>query len=178
VNYTMNNFSTWLAVVMLVIFTTMVGLAFTYPTGARFMPLVVGIPGLVLCLLQLVQDYLRSRKSSVLEHFHSQPQAGTPVAPAGESEEQEFGPHTVRNEITMWVYLVGYITSILLFGFLISIPILVALYLHFEAKASRLVSIIAGLASVTVVYFLFEYILRFKLHEGFVTSQVIKSLGL
>jgi len=176
VTYSLNNFSTWLAVIMLVIFTTMVGLAFTYPTGARFMPLVVGLPGILLCVLQLVQDVLRARKSSVLDHFHPQPQAGTPENP--EAEEQEFGAHTVRNEITMWVYLVSYISSILLFGFLISIPILVAIYLHLEAKAGRLVSIISGLACVTAVYFLFEYVLRFKLHTGFVTEQVIKSLGL
>lgn len=172
----MNNFSTWLTVGMLVIFSTMVGLAFTYPTGARFMPLVIGIPGIVLCLVQLVSDYLQARGSSVVGHFHSKPQAGVPAAPEGEG--QEFGSHTVRNELTMWAYLVGYIASILLFGFLISIPIMVALYLHFEAKAGRLVSIILGLACVTIIYLLFEYVLRFKLHTGFVTSQVIKALGL
>ena len=57
-----DNFSTWLTLIMLVIFTTMVLISLGYPAGARFMPLVVGIPGILLCLGQLVMDWFASHR--------------------------------------------------------------------------------------------------------------------
>ena len=42
--------------VMFAIFATMVYVSFGYPEGARFMPLVVGVPALLLCALQLFLD--------------------------------------------------------------------------------------------------------------------------
>ena len=50
-----------MTLLMLVIFTVMVGVASTYPPGARFMPYTIGIPAIALCLLQLALDYYRSR---------------------------------------------------------------------------------------------------------------------
>ena len=39
----------------------MVGVASTYPPAARFMPFIVGIPAIALCLLQLALDLYRRR---------------------------------------------------------------------------------------------------------------------
>ena len=50
-----------MTLVMLAIFTAMVGVATTYPPAARFMPFVVGIPAIALCLLQLALDLYRRR---------------------------------------------------------------------------------------------------------------------
>src|ERR1043165_7686873 len=56
----MNKGSFFMGGVMLAIFTTMVGIAIIhYPAQARFMPLDVGIPGIVLCLLQLGFEWRR-----------------------------------------------------------------------------------------------------------------------
>ena len=41
------------AAIMFAIFAVMVGLSLTYPADARFLPLVIGIPGLLLSALQL-----------------------------------------------------------------------------------------------------------------------------
>ena len=46
-----------MTLVMLTIFTVMVGVASPYPGDARFMPFVVGIPAIGLCLLQLFLDW-------------------------------------------------------------------------------------------------------------------------
>ena len=50
-----------MTLLMLAIFTTMVGVASTYPPGARFMPFTIGIPAIALCLLQLALDLYRRR---------------------------------------------------------------------------------------------------------------------
>jgi hypothetical protein len=49
--------------VMLAIFVVMVAIATTYPAGARFMPFVVGIPAIMLCLLQIVLDLRASKQA-------------------------------------------------------------------------------------------------------------------
>jgi len=45
-----------MTLVMLTIFTAFVFIASGYPANARFMPFVVGIPAIGLCILQLVLD--------------------------------------------------------------------------------------------------------------------------
>jgi len=150
----MNNFSTWLTVTMLVIFTTMVLIATSYPAGARFMPFVVGIPGIVMCLFQLAMDWLGVHRARLAAHFQSAPRAGQhhlveyPTAELTEEVEAplpEFGPHTVAAEITIWVYFLVFIAAVLLFGFLPSVPVMVATYLWREAKVRPVWAIAVGL---------------------------------
>lgn len=43
-----------LAALLTALFATMVAIAATYPPNARLMPFVIGVPGLLLCLTQLV----------------------------------------------------------------------------------------------------------------------------
>ena len=52
----MNRSSLVMTLVMLTIFAVMVFIASGYPANARFMPFVVGIPAIGLCLLQLLLD--------------------------------------------------------------------------------------------------------------------------
>ncbi|HKP24877.1 MAG TPA: hypothetical protein VJV39_13500, partial [Dongiaceae bacterium] len=97
----MNSFTTWLAWVMLAIFSTMVGIATQYPEGARFMPFVVGIPGIALCLLQLGLDAARAYDGHLSRHFQTAPKAGKPIE-SGSAELPEFGRHTTKRELKMW----------------------------------------------------------------------------
>ena len=67
-----------MTVFMLAVFTTMVVIAFSYPEGARFMPLTVGIPGILLCCLQIALDFrkqmvLRKRKTRSARLSSKQP---------------------------------------------------------------------------------------------------------
>ncbi len=72
----MNNFSTWLTAIMLLIFATMVGIATQYPADARFMPFVVGIPGIALCLLQLALDAVRAYDGQLSRHLPDRAESG------------------------------------------------------------------------------------------------------
>ncbi len=74
-----------------------------FPPNARFMPFVVGIPGIALCLLQLGMDLLRAPGNQLAENFQAASKAGVPANLVPE-EEPEFGPHTVSGELTMWAY--------------------------------------------------------------------------
>ena len=59
-----------------------------------------------------------------------------------EPELPEFGPHTVSQEIAMWIYFVAFVAGILAFGFYVSIPILLVTLAPERAGAT---GFIAGL---------------------------------
>jgi hypothetical protein len=154
----MLRFDTFVTVAMLAIFSTMVAVASTYPAGARFMPYVIGIPSIGLCLLQLAADIRRSRRA--------------PVAPAETNDE----PISVTTELVTWAYFVAFVGAVLLFGFLVSAPFLVTIYLWREAKVRPVYALAAGCGFTMALHLMFERLLTFRLHEGFVTEWVLDRL--
>jgi hypothetical protein len=163
----MNRFSTVVTLIMLAIFVTMVGVAATYSEKARFMPFVVGIPGIGLCLLQLAMELRGARKARP---------AGGEVHASISLEAP--GDLSVASEIRTWAYFVAYIGGVLLFGFHVAVPILVATYLYLEAKLSALAAGLAAAAFTLAVYLMFERLLEFRLHEGVLTERLINAFAI
>lgn len=174
----MNTFSTWLTVFMLALFTVMVGIAFGFPEGARFMPLIVGIPAIGLCLLQLALDASRVPGGRLATYrFRTAPKAGVPEEAAPASDD-EFGPQTVPAELMMFGYFLGFIAGVLLFGFYVSVPVMLFTFLRRQAGASLKLAL--GLAGGTtlVMFAMFGLVLGIQLHPGFITPAVVNALGL
>lgn len=174
----MNTFSTWLAAFMLALFATMVAIATQYPAGARFMPFVVGIPGIALCMFQLALDALRAPGSRFATYrFRSAPKAGKP-AEVATSNEDEFGPRTVAGELTMFGYFVGFIAAVLLFGFYLSVPVMLITFLRRQAGASWKLAVLLASGATLVMYLMFGVLLHIRLHPGFITPTVLRAFGL
>jgi hypothetical protein len=173
---------------MLAIFTTMVGIATTYPPGARFMTFVVGIPAIGLCLIQLALDLYRRRTAEptetrdALKHAEDQVAriAGRRVQFAMPSENVLFtegdldASERVRREIVVWGYLLALIAGILLFGFRITVPVFLIAFLRFRADVGWRSALIYGGAGALVMFVLFEKVLRVSLHSGFVTDFIME----
>ncbi len=155
----MQRFETLVTLTMLAIFSGMVAMASTYPAGARFMPYVIGIPSIGLCLLQLALDLRRS--------------VGVPAAPVEADEE----PVEIAAELKTWAYFVVFVGGVLLFGFLVCAPFLVTIYLWREAKVRPTYALIAGCTFTLALHLMFERLLTFRLHEGFVTEWLLDSLS-
>jgi hypothetical protein len=173
----MNSFSTWLTWIMLAIFSTMVGIATQYPEGARFMPFVVGIPGIALCVLQLVLDAVRAHDGRLTRVFQTAPKAGLPVETVEAGDEPEYGRHTVKRELRMWGYVVAFVAGILAVGFYISVPIMLVTFLRREAESSWRSALLLGIGGAAVLYFTFGFVLQIRLHSGFLTPLILRSLG-
>jgi Tripartite tricarboxylate transporter TctB family len=173
----LNNFSTWLTAIMLLIFSTMVGIATQYPADARFMPFVVGIPGIALCLLQLALDAVRAHDGHLSRHFQTAPKAGKPIETVA-AELPEFGGHTAKRELRMWGYFVAFIAGVLGFGFYVSIPIMLVTFLRRDAGASWRSALLLGIGATAVLYVMFGVILQIRLHPGFVTPLILRGFGL
>jgi hypothetical protein len=141
-----------MTVVMLAIFVTMVGIAFQYPPDARFMPLVVGVPAIALCLLQLGLDLRDSARS----------------------EPPADGAIELRRELVMWAYFIGLLAGILAFGFLLTIPVFVVVFLRHWAQASWRFALGLTAAASLILYLAFVQGLGVALHPGFATEYVLE----
>jgi hypothetical protein len=130
--------------IMLLAFTTAVGLSFTYAPEARFLPLVIGIPGLLLSGVQLIKE-LREPT----------------VAPAVTKEEH------VR-EGRMFAWFIAFVVALVLFGFLYAGPALVAAFLYFSGREKWYVALAAAAFAWVVLYGVFERFLGLPLFEGLV----------
>jgi hypothetical protein len=168
-------FTTFLTVVMLAIFTVMVVMSFGFPADARFMPLIVGVPGIVLCLAQIFVDLRNAGAPAVASAAEpipalrglALPDTGEPVLSEGE---------TVCREIVLWSYFLGFIGGLLLFGFWISVPAMLVSFLRFQAGQTWRTALAAGLGASALLYFVFEVMLRIRLHPGFATQFLLKAL--
>jgi tripartite tricarboxylate transporter TctB family protein len=179
-----------MTLLMLAIFTTMVGVASTYPPAARFMPYTVGIPAIALCLLQLALDFYRSRhpeteSADALKQAEDQVAriAGRRVQFDMPSDNALFmdSPHDererVRREIIVWGYFLGLIACILLLGFRVAIPAFLIAFLRFQAGTSWRDAILYGGLGALAMYVVFEKVLRVSLHQGFVTDFFVTWLA-
>lgn len=180
--------------VMLAIFVTLVFIASHYPPQARFMPFVVGIPAIALCLLQIVLDVRASRRKTVeVEDTRSdvakaQDEVSRYAGRVVESEAttadvpvMDFAgvpPNMVRREVILWAYFLSFVIGILLFGFWATIPIFLMIFLRHEAGMTWLRAGLTGAIAATILWFVVVKGLRVDLHEGFVISYLLERLGM
>jgi hypothetical protein len=164
----MRSTSHFMPFVMITIFLTMVLVSTMYPPDSRFMPLVAGIPAIGLCILQMLLDRRTRRNEKVLpaEDEHAETNEAAP-------SEGGVPPHHLPREILIWGYFLGLIAGILLFGFWLTVPVFLGLFLRFEAelKWSR-VLILIGIV-FAFLHFVIGQGLQTDLHPGFLTERVI-----
>jgi hypothetical protein len=136
--------------IMLVIFATMVAMASTYPSEARFLPLVIGVPGLVLCIIQFMVE-LRGKPGE---------------------DEKVYSAETRQAELKMFGWFAVFVFGIILFGFPYAAPLIIALYLHFSWDERWYVSLGAAAFAFAVLHGIFNYVLGLPLFEGLVYQWI------
>jgi len=176
-----------MTVVMLAIFVVMVAVASRYPAEARFMPFVVGIPAILLCLLQLVLDARARRRADAADQRSEQEKAQDTVSQiVGHQVAFEAAPpvgpslspaETVRRELVLWGYFLGFIAGILLFGFWTAIPIFLVAFLRFQARTSWRTALLLGIGAGVALFLVFERGLKVQIYRGAVTTALIDRLS-
>ena len=134
------------AVVMLAIFVTMSLMALGFPEKARLLPLMIGIPGSVLALVQVLRE-LRTAIDKVVESDEEQRQAR-------------------RNERHMFIWMLLFFFGFLGFGFVYAAPLLVFGFLRIGMKESLTIGVIGAVATWAVLYGLFEIAFQIQLFNG------------
>jgi hypothetical protein len=174
--------------VMLSIFSVMVGVATQYPPQARFMPFVVGIPGIVMCVIQLALEIRAAFGKARDDQDESMSEIAKAEAEVSRitgrkmdfSEAQgstamvveETSEGSGRREMIMWGCFLGLIAGILFFGFWISVPVFILAFLRFYARQTWRFSLLLTVGATAIFYFAFVLGLKAVLHEGFVIEAI------
>jgi hypothetical protein len=144
-----------LSAVMLVIFGGMVALGATYPAHARFLPLVIGIPGAALCAAQLVIE--------VLEAFKSVP-----------PKDRDAAAREFRRGLKMFGWLFAFLVAILLAGFLVATPVLLFAFLRVAQRESYWVAAGGAAVGIAIIYGVFVELLGLTVFNGFLLEAVFR----
>lgn len=139
------------SLVMLVIFAGMTVIAMGYPEKARMMPLLVGIPGTILALAQLIRDV----------RF-----------PEARDKTEETAVES-RREFKMFFWLALFFAGVMGFGFIYAAPVLVFAFLRFGQKESWTVALIGGAGAWVILYGVFATLLELFLFEGLLLPLLI-----
>lgn len=138
--------------IMFAIFAAMSALALGYPEKARMMPLLVGIPGTLLALAQLIHDI----------------RLPATVSPTEENITKS------RREWKMFFWIALFFVGVMSFGFIYAAPILVFAFLRFGHGESMVVAVGGGVAAWLVLYGVFARMLELFLFDGLLLPMLLE----
>jgi hypothetical protein len=139
--------------VMLALFAGACLLSLDLPQKAAFMPLLVGIPGTILCLWQLILDLRRPAE------------APKPAAPVSEGEG--------TSELQVFLWLGAFAAAIFGFGFIIGGPLVVMAFIRFSSGESWRNAIFAAAGTFLVIWGVFIWLLELPLFQGLVLEAFL-----
>lgn len=133
---------------------------------ARLFPIVIGVVGLAVAVLQLGQEVRRQRAAAVSAGRVDE------AGPEAAVEETEEIPPQERRRRTVAIlgWLMAFTVAIWLLGFPAAVPIAVGAYLRLGAGESWLASLVFALASGAVFYGLFVAAIRIPFEDGLLVT--------
>ncbi len=159
-----------LTLVLLVVFFIAVYTAGQWQYQARLFPWVVGIPTVLLCVIQLGMDLFSvgdTTDSDDLTGFMDLPvDRGVPISVVVTRATNIFG----------WIF--GFFFVIWLVGFIITVPLFVFLYLTIQAREDLTISIAYTAGIVVFLLGLFHYVLHIPWPAGVIAAPQDFILGL
>lgn len=133
-----------------------------YPPRARYVPQTVAIFSMVCLAVQLLLDLsprFHGLFSKVEKEGLFSVEGQVKEARAGDGPE-------FRLELVTYFWLGGLLASLLLLGFLITIPLYILFYLRFQGEMPWLKSAICGLATWAFTYLLFVRLFEIRFYAG------------
>ncbi len=162
-----------MSLVMLAIFVAMVAMAATYPPDTRFLPFVIGIPGIVLALIQVASELIDSRRAAAPTAAAPARRATLRETTAAKAEAILEPPGDVRREIVLLAYLVGLAAAVLVLGFWLAIPLFVIAFLRVHERETWTLTLALTATAWGVLYLVFDSVLGIIVHEGFLTEYLL-----
>ena len=131
------------AIVMLGIFLIMTLLALDFPTKAKLMPLLIGIPAVLLGLVQLIIEYRAVAQE---------------LAEGGkQADAEKEGKEGKKDEKQMIMWITVFFITILSLGFIYAAPILVFSFLYFGSKESMKIALISSVSTWLLMFVICQH---------------------
>lgn len=144
--------------VFLIFFIVFVYQARAWRLQARLYPWAIGIPMLILALVQVLFD---------LKGVESKPNSGG--APVDFQMSQDIEPALAkRRAINIFSWIFGFFVLIWLLGFSLAIPMMVFGYLRIQSREPWALSIILTVAAWVVFWGLFVWLLNLPFPQGLI----------
>jgi hypothetical protein len=144
----------------LIFFIVFVYQAQEWRLQARLYPWAIGIPMIILAIIQVILDLKGVRAKQPSDGAPVDFQFSTDVDPA----------LARRRTINIFAWILGFFVGIVLLGFTITIPLLVFSYLKFQSGESWLLSIILSVCAWLIFYGLFVRLLTLPFPEGLILT--------
>ncbi len=140
------------AFVMLLIFLSMSLMALGFTDKARLMPLLVGVPGSLLGIVQLMAEIRHSVRRS-----------------ADEADNDALSK--AERNMFLWIFI--FFFGLLGFGFTYAAPIVVFAFMFVGKKESLLVAMISAAGTWAVLFGFFEQLMELPLFQGLVVEWLL-----
>lgn len=152
---------------LLLMFLTSVIIAISYDRQTRMFPLIIGVPGLILCVILFSSYYIPavSKRLTTIkqkEFFKAQDKE---EQEDDEKKKKEFKKVSLK-ELNITIWIIGLLIIIYILGFMITIPLFIFLFLKFREKENLIISILFSVSSWVVIYIMFILILKAQLYGG------------
>ena len=146
-----------------IIIVAAVWLAFDFNAAARMMPLIIGVPTLILATVVLAMELAsqRSGKPPKVE-------GGMDGSRLGKNLTAEQARGVARSERSVILWLIALVIMIWLLGLLWSIPVFLILYQWLQGREPWRLTLSISLGTWAVVYLLFVQILKMELYGGLI----------
>jgi len=141
------------SLVMLIIFAGMLVMSMGYSQKARFVPLVVSIPGVIVSTVQLLIE---------LRSFFNQRLKAVP-----DSEKRRVKDEQVaRSEKMIVGWILFLLALIFIVGFWVAVPVFLLLFFRIYGKESWTFTIVGTACSWGVIFVIFQVLLKVPIYEG------------
>ncbi len=142
------------SLVMLALFVGACVLSLGLPQKAAFMPLLIGVPGAILCLWQVILDLRRA-----------------PSEP-DDDDEDVATPRDSRTEAEVFLWLAIFSVALIGFGFVLGGPLVVAAFIRFSSGDKWRNALFAAAGTFLVLYGVFIKLLELSLFQGLVLEAL------
>ena len=157
------------SIFLFLIFLTAIIIAFGYDSTTRMFPLVVGLPGAILCAIIVSSYYIPAVKKRITtikqkEFFQAYDKDEEEQEDDGK-KEKEYKIASLK-ELNISIWTICLLITIYILGFMPTIPLFVFIFLKFREKESLKSSILISLGAWIVIYVLFILLLKAQLWSG------------
>jgi len=152
---------------LLLMFLIFVIIAISYDRQTRMFPLVIGVPGLILCVILFSSYYILavSKRLNTIKQKEFFKIHDIEKQEDIEKKKKELKKISFK-ELNIIIWIIGLLITVYILGFIITIPLFIFLFLKFREKENLIISILFSTVSWAVIYIMFILILKAQLYGG------------
>lgn len=153
---------------LILIFLTFLVIASSYDPQTRMFPFIIGFPGLILSIILFSSYYIPavSKRITAIKQKEFFKDYDKEEEKENDERKKKELKKTLLKELNITIWIIAFLISVYIIGFMITIPLFIFLFLRFREKESLRTSILISLGSWVVIYVLFRLLLRAQLYSG------------